>query len=310
MFVASLEPFTQTSLDFLQRLFDNDDDIFVSLTFDSFVALHSNSDSTRQNFDVAIHISRTELKTQIHFDLCIFYLHVKKYDLARDNAIACRNNLADLKREYGDGKKGAEFVFCTLNEAELHGCLLACGVADEPAGLLNRMTVACLQRYAGITDILREDNLCGGDGEIPLVTRRVLELDIEAATRGGQVQRRVLVQVAALNAIKAAVLADGNLFSYMDFVEKYRSDNGVSVVVEYVLELLPRLDVAQRNRCKKWLEHVLLTSIDWKANAESIRKIGLFGGHELQRIIQVRQAEEVVPVIDVSDWSMRDSKSK
>lgn len=307
MFVASLEPFTQTSLDFLQRLFDNDDDIFVSLTFDSFVALHSNSDSIRQNFDVALHISRTELKTQIHFDLCIFYLHVKKYDLARDNAIACRNNLADLKREYANGNKGTEFVFCTLNEAELHGCLLACGVADEPAGLLHRMTVSCLQpqQYVGLTDILREDNVAD---EIPLVTRRALELDIEAAARGGQVQRPILVQVAALNAIKS-VLNEANLFSFNDFVEKYRADGGVSIVVEHVMELLPRLDVYKVGLCKKWLENVILSSTDWKSNADAIKKSGLFGTDEMQRLMRVRSGEEVVPVIDVSDWSLRDSKS-
>lgn len=307
LFVASLEPFTQTSLDFLQKLFENDDDIFVSLTYDSFVALNSNSDVISQNFDVAIHISRTEVKTQICFDLCIFYLHIKKYDLARENAIACRNNLAELKREYEE-KDDKEFVFCTLNEEELHGCMLACGVADIPVGLLHRMSESVLQKYAGITDILREDNFLN---EIPLVTRRILELDLEAVAQGANISRDILVQVAALNAIKS-VLEEHNLFSFNDFLPKYRKENGLSVMVENASTMLDRLKPDKTNKLKQFFLNVMLSSVDWRNDSDIVAKSGLFSVKELTELKRQRAAEEmlIVPNMSVShEWKTRDSNS-
>lgn len=173
MFVESLKPFTQTSIDFLTKICDNDD--FIALTYDSFVALTSNSERTSQNFDQAIVLTRTELRAQICFDLCTFYLHIKKYDLARANAIACRNNLAELKEQYKASGK-SDFAFCSLNEDELCGYMLACGVGDQKLGLLHRLNESMLHQYKDITDILKADNL---NNEIPLVNRRILELDIE-----------------------------------------------------------------------------------------------------------------------------------
>lgn len=174
MFVESLKPFTQTSIDFLTAICDDDD--FIALTYDSFVALTSNSERTSQNFEQAIVLTKTELRAQICFDLCTFYLHNKKYDLARINVIACRNNLAELKKQYKATTGKNEFVFCTLNEDELYGCMLACGVGDQKLGLLHRMNESMLHHYKDITDILKADNL---SNEIPLVNRRILELDIE-----------------------------------------------------------------------------------------------------------------------------------
>lgn len=173
MFVESLKPFTQTSIDFLTQICDDDD--FIALTYDSFVALTSNSERTSQNFDQSIVMTKTELRAQICFDLCTFYLHIKKYDLARVNAISCRNNLAELKKQYKTNGMN-EFVFCTLNEDELYGCMLACGVGDQKLGLLHRMNESMLHHYKDITNILKADNL---NNEIPLVNRRILELDIE-----------------------------------------------------------------------------------------------------------------------------------
>lgn len=173
MFVESLKPFTQTSIDFLTKICDNDD--FIALTYDSFVALTSNSERTSQNFDQSLVMTKTELRAQIFFDLCTFYLHNKTYDLARMNAIECRDNLSELKKQYKATGKN-EFVFCTLNEDELYGYMLACGVGDQKLGLIHRMNESMLHHYKDITDILKADNL---NNEIPLVNRKILELDIE-----------------------------------------------------------------------------------------------------------------------------------
>lgn len=307
MFVASLEPLTQTSLDFLQKIFD-DDDTFISLTYDSFIALTSMSNQITQNFDVAISISRTELKTQICFDLCVFYLHLKKYDLARENAIACRNNLAELKKEYC--LKGVrEFIFCTLNEEELYGCMLACGVSELKPGLMHRMNESMLQQYAGITDILWEDNI---QNEIPLVNRRIVELDIEGAARNGPQPKDLLVQVSALNAIKS-ILEDHNLFSFNDFLVKFRQQNGLGVVVEYVTRLIPTLTVEKSNKLKQFFLNILLVSNDFENESEKIAKTKLFSLGEITDLRKQRAADDLIalPAIAAAhDWKMCDSKRK
>lgn len=157
MFLSSLEPFTQTSIDFLTQIC-NDDEPFIQLTYESFVALSANAPPDgAQDFDKAVVISKVELRAQIAFDLCRFYLYDKKYELARAKALECRDNLALLIKEYEDKRTandtesmepGAPFLFCTFTEEELQGNLMACGV-DETAniGLLHRMNDSMIQDY-------------------------------------------------------------------------------------------------------------------------------------------------------------------
>lgn len=161
MFLSSLEPFTQTSIDFLTQIY-TDTEPFIQLTYDSFIALGPNAppDGT-QDFDKAVVISKVELRAQIAFDLCRFYLYDKKYELAREKALECRDNLALLKKEYEEKRAGNDaelmvldtsqespFLFCTFTEEELQGNLMACGV-DETAniGLLHRMNDSMIQDY-------------------------------------------------------------------------------------------------------------------------------------------------------------------
>lgn len=308
MFVASLEPFTQTSIDFLQQIF-NDNDTFIALTFDSFVALHSNSDCTAQNFDCALTISKTELKTQICFDLCIFYLHIKKYDLARENAIACRNNLAELKKEYR-AKQMQEFLFCTLNEDELYGCMLACGVADQKEDLLHSMNQSILQQYLNITEILKEDNV---KMKIPLVNRRILELDIEGGltNRQSNLPKTLLVQVAALNVIKS-IFEENDLFSFNDFLQKFKSQNGLNVLVDYTTAMLPISDPVRLIKLKQFYLNILTITTDIKHDVEIIRRTNLFTTDELNDLKNQRAMDEIVlqSIATAADWKMIDSKRK
>lgn len=165
MFLSSLEPFTQTSIDFLTQIC-NDDEPFIQLTYESFVALSANaSPDGAQDFDKAVVISKVELRAQIAFDLCCFYLYDKKYESAREKALECRDNLALLKAEYAEKRTadgGAEstapdvpFLFCSFTEDELQGNLMACGV-DETAniGLLHRMNDSMIQDYKVRTAIV------------------------------------------------------------------------------------------------------------------------------------------------------------
>lgn len=158
MFLSSLEPFTQTSIDFLTQIC-NDDEPFIQLTYESFVALSANAPPDgAQDFDKAVVISKVERRAQIAFDLCRFYLYDRKYELAREKALECRDNLALLKKEYEEkratsgadstAQDDAPFLFCTFTEEELQGNLMACGV-DETAniGLLHRMNDSMNQDY-------------------------------------------------------------------------------------------------------------------------------------------------------------------
>lgn len=155
MFLSSLEPFTQTSIDFLNQICD-DDEPFKHLTYDSFVALNPNlpPDRLAQDFDNSVEITKAELKAQIYFDLCRFYLYDKKYELAKERVLDCRDNLALMKKEYEERaakenkKDELNYLFCTFTNEELQGCLMACGV-DETAniGLLHRMNESIIQNY-------------------------------------------------------------------------------------------------------------------------------------------------------------------
>lgn len=153
MFISNLEPFTQTSIDFLTQICESDEP-FLHLTFDSFVALDQSlpPDRLSQNFNNATKISTAELKAQICFDLCRFYLHEKKYELAKINALESRDNLALTRQEYAatamPDREEDEFLFCTFTEGELNGCLMACGVADQVStGLLLRMNESIIEQY-------------------------------------------------------------------------------------------------------------------------------------------------------------------
>lgn len=158
MFLSTLEPFTQTSIDFLTQIC-TDEEPFIQLTYESFVALSaSGSPDGAQDFEKSVVISKVELCAQIAFDLCRFYLYDKKYELAREKAVECREKLVLLKKEYevkrtanGDESTPSDdmqFLFCTFTEDELQGNLMACGV-DETAniGLLHRMNESMINDY-------------------------------------------------------------------------------------------------------------------------------------------------------------------
>lgn len=160
MFLSSLEPFTQTSIDFLNQIVD-DEEPFTQLTYDSFVALSANRPTDgSQDFEKSIVISKVELRAQIAFDLSCFYLYDKKYDLARAKVLECRENFKLMKKEYEEKqtKTGGTtsptpastglYTFCTFTEEELEGNSMACGV-DEKAtiGLLDRMNESMIQDY-------------------------------------------------------------------------------------------------------------------------------------------------------------------
>lgn len=124
----------RSSIDFLNNECLNNE-IFRMLTIDSFVPLDINKSEITQNFDAAHVISKFEQRTQIHYDLCTYYLYNSIYDEARKHALACQLCLIKLQEEYGQ----LPFVFCCVAEEDLTAYLLACGLKDNQNNLLQQM---------------------------------------------------------------------------------------------------------------------------------------------------------------------------
>lgn len=145
LFIASLEPCTPTSIDFLNQIM-LDVEPFRILKFNSFIPLDSKSEINQQKIESTQSISKIELKTQIYFDLAFYYMFIKKYDLAKQNIILCRDNLIELKKEYYN-KPAGEYEFCTVTDDELKGYLMASGVFDEAPNLMQKMNESMLDKY-------------------------------------------------------------------------------------------------------------------------------------------------------------------
>lgn len=229
MFISSLEPTTPTSIEFLKQIIA-DPEPFKILNFYSFIPLDAKTEMKEHKIEITQAISKTELKTQIYYDLAFYYMFVKKYDLAKENILLCRDNLIELKKEYY-GKPPGEFEFCSVTDDELKGYLMACGVFDETPNLMQRLNKSILDKYKNIVDILKEDNLMK---EIPMVQRKIVELDIEAISVGQREFKELEYRVVALNSIRY-VIGENNILSSDTVKQKYK--NNYTNVLEYFVEV-------------------------------------------------------------------------
>lgn len=192
-FISGLESFTTTSIEFLQGILA-DTEPFKMPIFESFVPLEEttfnrNDACNGQKFDKFQIISKTELKAQIYFDLCSYYIFTKKYDLAKEKAILCRNNYEKLKRE----SNGKEHRFCTVTDENLEGYLQACGILQEGnPSLFQRFNECILSDRKNIENLLSEDNY---KKEIPFIHRKILEGDTDLSSND-------FIKILALNSIR------------------------------------------------------------------------------------------------------------
>lgn len=329
MFLSSLEPFTQTSIDFLNQIC-LDDEPFIHLTYGSFVALSPNSvtDRLEQDFDNSIVISKAELRAQIAYDLCEFYLYDKKYNLAKQKAIECRDNLAILKKEYAEKEievnqdDGGQFLFCTFTDEELHGRLMACGLFDsDSASLLYRMNSSIMKKYKDIHMIFELDN---AKLEIPLVNRRILELDMEGINthEPQKITKDAVIRIAALNAIRSMVDLD-DLFSHHDFLVKYQKQNGLSILLETAAKFLEQSKQTEHHKIVKENVYNILLTTDANyvkpADMELIEKSTLLSRQDLDNIKRLKQLHctnspiedlSFSPICTMTDWKLSEAKSK
>lgn len=145
IFAPDIPP--QASVEYLQALCKSQEPFYV-FTYETFVPLHPNSEDMIQNFEAMVQISAAELRTQIYFDLVNFYMYTKQYRLAREAVNECRLNLNITKSEYQSSNRGAkDFRFCHLNENELEGYLMACGVSSQQNSLMERFNMSQILQY-------------------------------------------------------------------------------------------------------------------------------------------------------------------
>lgn len=134
------------SLNYLSNLCESSDSFYI-FQYESFVTPHPGKDFSEQNFDSMIQISLAEIRSQINFDLINFYLFTKKYKLAQQTAIECRNNLKQTKLEYEMKNDLKEFLFCDVNGEKFRGFQLACGDSDRLLTLSEKFNNSRLSEY-------------------------------------------------------------------------------------------------------------------------------------------------------------------
>lgn len=133
------------------------------------------------------------------------------------------------------------------------------------------------------------------------------------SSRALQLPKDLLLQVAALNNIKT-ILDEQHLFSHNDYLQKYKKQNGLGVLVDEVTAMLKSsVSLECRNKFKKYFLNIMLTSDDLKfVDVETIRKTNLYSNEELTEIKRQRSSCEIsLPTIaTMTDWKMGDLKSK
>lgn len=225
-FFAGIEPFTPTSIEFLNQIIA-DPEPFRMLTFDSFVPLEGKNKSepyNGQKFDQSIVISKTELKAQIYYDLCAYNIFIKKYDVGKEMIILCRDNLKKLKQEYAG--RLSEIRFCTVTDEELNGYLSACGIFEqEPTTLFQRFNESILNKNKDLEKILNEDNI---KREIPFMHRKTLEIDHEQSNES--------LKIITLNTMRF-ILDDSNILSSDTSTLKFKNSAHRSIFLKFFIQV-------------------------------------------------------------------------
>lgn len=225
-FFAGIEPFTPTSIEFLNQIIA-DPEPFRMLTFDSFVALEESSadNAYSQNFEKSIVISKTELKAQIYFDLCAYNIFIKKYDVGKEMIILCRENLIKLKKEFAG--RISEIRFCTVTDDDLDGYLMACGIFEQDKlSLFQRFNESIMNKNKNLETIMNEDSY---KQEIPFIHRKILEIENDQTSTEG-------LKIAATNSIRF-VLDDTNILTSDTSTLRFKNNAQRSIFLKFFIQV-------------------------------------------------------------------------
>ncbi|XP_067628061.1 integrator complex subunit 8 isoform X2 [Eurosta solidaginis] len=294
----------QNSVEYLQDLCKSTEPFYV-FTYDTFVTLHADTETMRQNFEHMQQISLAELRAQIYYDLVNFYLYTKQYRQAREAVNECRRNLKEMKTDYkAESAKytADDYLFCHVNDDELEGYLLACGCSEQRTTLTERFNAASWKQYKDIIETLREDNYIR---EIPLINRRILELDIEGLISQGTLKetRTFEMQVAALNVVRS-IFEEGNIFASVDYFEKYKHLNSFIAIVDAIANVIPHCNLSERYIVKNFVIDCILKQNNGKQFLLHIQHLQLFTPIELRDLEQQSAEEEMIvpPLATLNEW--------
>ncbi|XP_055382433.1 integrator complex subunit 8 isoform X2 [Condylostylus longicornis] len=292
----------QPSIDYLKNVVASNEQFHI-LTYETFIPVLANTEKIVQNYDAMKVISNSEIRAQIYYDLVGYYLFAKDYKAAHDAVIECRRYLLELKLEYKISGDENNFHYCHIEDDELEGVLLACGVSETPVKLTEKLNRSLLNQYEGITDLLKMDN---HQREIPLSTRRIIELDIEGAISRGTLKesKDFEMEIAALNVIRS-IFEDGNIFSNIDFFEKYKNYDCFSMIINGIQDILLHCNINEKNKIKDFLIDCILKSnnVSGKKFIEQLRTFNeLFSQSELDNLTKEITEEEIfVPQLACQD---------
>ncbi|EDW00928.1 integrator complex subunit 8 [Drosophila grimshawi] len=294
---------TQPSIEYLEQLCSTaNNKLFHVFHYESFVTLQCDNLETAQNYDMMHLITPQELRAQLQYELANYYLHTKQYVLARESAAACNSNLQALP-------PGATLYFCHIQPAELEGLLQACGISAQQHTLLERFHQSLLNNFADIVSILQLDNRAR---EIPLVSRRNVELDIEAAISNGLLKetRQLLLHVAALNVVRT-IFEWGNIFGSVEYFEKYRDMDYLPPIMEAMQEALKHCSQSEQTALKHFLIDCLLYQQQQQQLEQSrqllhtARGMGIFSKEELLDL-EEQLVQAALPILSNSMATLND----
>lgn len=169
-----------------------------------------------------------------------------------------------------------------------------------------------------IVEIFKNDNI---KNEIPLVNRKIIELDMDGAHTLGKlkVSKETIIEVAALNVINA-LINEEDLFAYsqLDYVQKYQKHNGFTILVNTTAEFIRMLKCnTKKNKLIDFFKHALYIMVDEPkpSDIETLVACNLFTKDEINQIKEVKKTRfsstenmELPQICTMTDWKMSDSK--
>lgn len=239
MFIQVMDPEPQASVEYLISLCNaSEQKRMPILTATSIAPLTTNSEPSGKGFRFEKSISAVEVRAQLYFDICQYFLYNNSNELAKKYVILCRENFHQLQAEYrqkGGGLERNNYLICDIDEAELNGVLLACGASSVPDSLMQRFNNFVMNRGDDLIEILRADNV---DREIPFVQRKIIELDMEATSliNPGKT-KEILKSIVALNTVRSIVSPE-TVMSGSDFLAVYHADEDYSYFAHFLQQYL------------------------------------------------------------------------
>lgn len=306
MFISVMDPEPQASVEYLLSLCSPEQGLkkLPILTSTSIAPLTTNSEPSGKGFRFEKSISAMEMRAQIYFDLCQYFLYNNANDLAKKYVILCRENFHQLQAEYKH-RDSPEYLICDIDEAELNGVLLACGASALPDSLMQRFNNFVMNRGDDLIDILRADNVAR---EIPFVQRKIIELDMEATALINPTKtKEVLKSIVALNTIRS-VVGPETVLSGSDFLNLYQSEEDYSYFSVFIQHYLKASTSTTEKKllCDYLLNAITARDVISASLVSALKKMDFIAEEEIANL-KNKKTTTVIPLPEIAtqtEWSV------